>query len=446
VTVTYPIIKITIGEEELTFENEEVISATLIEEFSPISAEIPISTIEFRIISTDTSFSMFEGEYFELLSERLPVEVSESIDGVTNLLGNFYLSEWKNVSDYEFEFKAMDVIGVLDATDYDGNFWSTGTAISTIMSDMLDPLNILYTLDATLGADTLQGWIPPGTYREALQQICFAGAATAITSRSNRLLIDYLVLPDNIYDIKILDSEKLMEQSVELLPLVTSVELVSHDYEEGEDSEDIFSEELAIGTHKIVFEQPYFDLVVTGPGYTPTVLASEGGDYIMSEGNDYIEAGGEYIFGPNSLYLELTVAGLVEVTGTPWLDSKRGFVVEETGLNEYANKNALKIAEATLINSTIAPAIVATVQDYYRQRYLKTITILPSETKIGDIVLTGTLYDKMILGTVEKIQTNLVGGYIAEVEIVGIQYPGVSMEPETFTMTGTDATLTYSEE
>jgi hypothetical protein len=76
--ITYPIIQIVIGEQTLEFSGEEVSYANLIEEINPISVEIPISAIEFNIISTDTSLSIFDGELFQLLSERLPVFVYET--------------------------------------------------------------------------------------------------------------------------------------------------------------------------------------------------------------------------------------------------------------------------------------------------------------------------------------------------------------------------------
>jgi len=419
--ITYPIIRLTIGTETLEFSNEEVISANLIEETNMISVEVPISTIEFRILSTDESFSMFSGEYFDLLSERLPVMVYESIDGVETFLGKYYLEEWKNVSEHEFEFKAIDIIGVMDATDYDGGFWGTATALSTILAQILNPIDVLYTLDDDIKDTELTGWIPPGTYREALQQVCFAAKATASTARSSRLLINPVSLPDKLYDVKISDSEKFMEQSVELQPLVTSIELVAHNYTQGDTLEEIFNKELPAGSHKIIFEKPYYDIVINGPGYTPSLLITENEDFIITENGDFIEVGGEYVFGPNSLYLNMESAGTVIITGYPWLDSKRSYIFRETGVTEYANKNALKIDEATLISDTNAQDVLDQARDYYRQRYMQTIKLLPSSVKPTDIVLTNTFYGKKILANTKKMSTDMTGGYLATTEIFGIE-------------------------
>ena len=418
---TYPLIKLILESETLEYSGEEVMSADVLQEINPLSVELPISTFEFQILSTDESFSMFSGTYFDLLTERLPVFAYKNVDGDEQFIGKFYLSDWENISDHEFKFYAIDILGVLDATDYDGNFWSTATTLSEIIAATLDPINITYEIDSSIEDTELKGWIPPGNYREAIQQICFAAGATAITAGSSNLLIKPALIPTGAYDHLISNSEKLMDQPIKLQQLVTSIELVSHNYSQGADLETIFDEDLAAGSHKIIFEKPYYNIIVNGPGYTPDYLITEGGDYITTEGGDYIEVGGEYRFGPNCLYLELQSAGHVTVTGYPWVDSKRSFTFYESGLTEYANKNALKVADATMVNLSNAQTILNLLRDYYRLRYLQKLSILPStEVYPRDIIFTNTIYDNPILVGVNKINTDLTGGCIMKVEALGI--------------------------
>jgi hypothetical protein len=393
----------------------------LIEEVNLISREIPNNAVEFKIINNDSSFSMFDGETFQLLSERLPVFVYENVDGSNQFLGKFYLEEWENISEYEFKFRAIDIIGVMDATDYDGGFWSSATTLQDVLSDILNPIDVLFTIDESIADVEISGWIPPGNYRQALQQVCFSARATASTFGSDRLLIKPINLPSGKYDWKIRDSEKYLNQSIKLQPLITSIEIVSHNYTQGTELETIFEKYLDAGSHKIIFEKPYYDIVVNGPGYIPTLLITEGGDYIVTESGDYIEVGGEYVFGPNCLYLEMTEGGTVTITGYPWLDSKRSFIFRETGIQKYANKNSLKVEDATMISTDNAQIVLEQMRDYYRQRYIKNITLLPSDVEIGDTVLTGTIYQKNILGTAQKMDIDLSGGYVAKTDLLGIE-------------------------
>jgi hypothetical protein len=194
-TITYPIIEIYTTDKVLSFSGAEITSANLVEEINAISIELPISTLEFKILNYSDSFSMFEDEYSQILTKRLPVLAYESVDGEKRLLGKFYLATWENVSEHEFEFTAVNIIGVLEDTDYPGSFWEDPTPLSTVLALTLDPINISYTLDEAIEDVEINGWIPSGNYRQALQQILFAAGAIAITARSETLDIVPVRLP-----------------------------------------------------------------------------------------------------------------------------------------------------------------------------------------------------------------------------------------------------------
>ncbi len=422
-STTYPVIDVTVlAGTTLRFEGEDVISASVTQEINPVSVEVPISTVEFKVINSYPTFHMFSGETYELLSQRLPVMVYANVAGVNHFIGKFYLQTWKNVSDTQIEFTAIDILGVMDNTDYDGGFWSSATTLPAILSTILGPIDVSYTVDASLASIELTGWIPPCTYREALQQVCFAARATAKTSESSTLDIVPVVIPSTTYDAEILDTEKSQNQSIDLLPLVTRIELVSHTYTASSTIEDIFEENLDVGTYKIVFEKPYHTVVITGPGYATWTLITEGGDDVLTEGGDNVEVGGQYVLGPNSLYLEITTAGTVAVTGYPWLDSKRSFIFTETVAEEFANKNTKTISDATMISLVNAQDVLDQLRDYYRLRYKQHMRLFSSDIDLDEIVLTSTNQSKQIIGTVLKRDLDLTGGNLADVDILGVEY------------------------
>ncbi len=435
---TYPVIQMTIGTTLMEFSNEQVIDAVIVEEVNVLGIELPASVLEFKIVLYDESFSMFSGEYYQQLKKRLPVMAYEMVNGESQFLGRFYLDEWKNTSEYEFEFRALDLVGVLGLLDYDGGFWSTATKMPVILAQVLNPISAAYTLDAALADVEVNGWIPPGNYREALQQICFAAGATVSTARSERILITPVYLPEVVYDIRVKDEMRMMQQAVKLESPVTSIELIAHNYTQGTEEEEIFDEDLEAGSHKIVFEKPYYNISVNGPGYTPFVLATEGGDYLTTEGGDYLEIGGEYVFGSNSLYLELSSAGHVTITGYPWVDSKRAFTFRETGILSSENNNPIKIESATMIGMANAQTVLDRLRDFYRQRYTQDITLLPSEVKAGEVILTNVFYGNLLLATVHKMDLNLTGGFIAKTSIRGIspEYVPPAEEPTRRPRTG----------
>jgi len=392
--ITDSIILLTLSESiELKFTKEQIISAVVVEEFNPITAELPISTLEFSIINNDDRLSMFSGEYYALLSERLPILVYERItegddDPVERLIGKFYLDSWENVSESEFKFIAIDLVGVLETTTYDGNFWSEPTSTKEILEALLTSVNAPYSIASGIDEIEISGWNPPGTYRTALQQICFASGVCVSTSRSQKLNFSLVLLPSLLYDKRIYDSQKLLKQPISLLPLVTSIELVAHNYSQDVTQETIFEAELEAGSHKIVFDKPYYDIIVEGGGYTPVLLAAEDETEIVTENEENIEAGGEFVFGANSLFLDLTEGGEVAVKGYPWKDNKKSFIFNESGITEFTKRLDLKIESATLINSTIAPTILSSLRDFYRIRYNYSFTGIPNDLELKTLIRT----------------------------------------------------------
>lgn len=418
-SISYANIQIRLANGQFVdFAREQIVSANVVEEFNAIAEEVPSSILEFKVIDRDGSLSMFDGALYEQLVERLPVFCYQFVEDDYRLVGKFYLDSWRNLTEKYVEFTAIDIIGVLAATDFDGIFWESDVPLATAMADVFGALNTQYVISSELSDVEISGWIPPGSYRDALQQICFASGAMAITARREQLHIVPSTFPTGVHDAKI-DSRVANSLSIEMLPLVSSIELVSHNYTQSAESETIFDKTLAAGNHKIVFDKPYFDISIDGLGYIPNVLGTEGGDYIATEDGDYIEAGGEFKFGTNSVHIYLSEEAHVTITGTPWIDSKRSFIFNEPGVTPSTNKKTLIISNATLVNFERAQAILERLRDYYRQRYIQTLKMTPTTIRTGDIVLSNTFQLRKILSSVQKMEIDLTGGYFSTMTLRG---------------------------
>jgi len=418
-----------IGSTVLEFTGEQVINASIVEEVSPLCTELPASALDFKIMLYDESFSMFSGEYYQQLKKRLPILVYERVGLEDRFVGKFYLDEWKNTSEREFEFSAIDLVGLLEMINYDGGFWATPTEIGAVLEQLLTPINVAYSLSPALSGVKVSGWIPPGNYRGAIQQVCFAAGATVSTARSQVLEIKPITIPQLVYDTRVTDQDKLMERSVKLEQQITSIEIVSHNYSQSETVETIFDEDLQAGSHKIIFEKPYYSILVNGPGYVANTLATEAGDELITEGGDSLEVGGQYNFGTNSLYLELSSPGHVTITGRSWVDSKRSFLFREEGIAD--DSNPIKVEDATMVSVGNAQGVLDKMRDYYRQRYTQEMTMLPTNVKPGNIVKTSAFYGESLIASVLKMELDLTGGYLAKTSIRGWrpQYVPPSEQP-----------------
>lgn len=442
--ITYPKIVLTLSDgANLTFDDMAIIEANILEELQPISATLPISTLNVTIFDADGDFSIYNDD--ETLSERQIIDVYEVVNGFDHVIGRFYLDEWEIPDEKTLKLSGIDLIGILDTTSFDGRFWSSLTRLDVVLESVLGEANVSYELEGSLADTQVKGWIPPGSLREALQQICFAAGAAATTSRRKNLGVIGVALPavNNWHEFDIGVNDRFVDSKTSLKPLVTGIELVSHNYQKGEEQVTVFEDFLPAGNHKIVFEEPLYDVDVTGVGYIPVLLGTDDGDILVNADGDQLVAYGEFVYGPNSVHLTVDPpGGDVKVTGFKWIDSQQVFRFAETGISEFAKKNVLSISAATLVSNHNASAVLSRLRDYYRQRYVQTMTILPtvgnkygehlygeakfswatSALRVGKMVSIATLTAGVSLRAVfEKASIDLTGGFLMNGDAIGVK-------------------------
>lgn len=219
------------------FSGRDLVSANVLEEIDPISSELRINTLNFTLYSEDAEFSILNPQgIFSRLQQRQPLKVFEYIDGVKKGMGTYYLDEWENEDEYNINMTGIDLVGVIDGTNFAGGMYSNATA-STIIQEIMTSANAEYELDSSLAGKILSGMIPVCTHREALQQVAFAIGGIVDCSRNHKIKI--YPLPIAVIG-HIGKDRKFIGHKLKLKPLVTGVEVTAHNYINGEDNPQIF--------------------------------------------------------------------------------------------------------------------------------------------------------------------------------------------------------------
>ena len=512
---TYPIINLNINNETIQFSAAEVIEAEVVQEIHPANVELPASTARIRIwldnvVVDDNNqtmsdkFSPFSsGIYYQAMMAGLVVDVHESVDGVSHPIGRFYLQEWNSPKEGELEMVCTDAIGILEQLTYLGNFFEVPTTVKAIIADIFAEVGLSYEIDPLIANKTLKGYLPGNkTLRETLQHVLFAAGAYAVTAGVNSagaftMRIKPSVFPDaivvyptsyydnaaalydnadtkyadQVIDAYITHNDKIDAQELNILPLVTGIDITSHDYAKGTAVEEIFSAQLTPGDYMVVYPKPYHWVTATGIGDAITYLATANDtvDEILALPNSVLDAGentyeiiltgyGEFEYGVNYVYLHVPeVEGEIPeviVTGKPWLDSTQSFkwtnpasILTFNSGAVYDDVNALyntatyrrdwqvnvppniwKIDSATLVPSiqTVGEetvnAVLSKVSEYAALRYQQNATLFPRmDIEPGEVDLVETLYGKQIVGVVERMVSRLSGGYLIETEFIGTE-------------------------
>jgi hypothetical protein len=65
---------------------------------------------------------------------------------------------------------------------------------------------------------------------------------------------------------------------------------------------------------------------------------------------------------------------------------------------------------------------LAKVAEYVRLRYQHNLTLFPrSDLEPGEVVMADSLYGEDVVGIVEKLVSNLSGGYLIDTELIGVE-------------------------
>lgn len=402
---------------------------------------VPTVTIVNNVYpSIREKFSPFsDGAYYQAMAAGLVVDISESIDGVEQPVGRFYTEDWNCPREGELEIVCSDLLGMMDNKSYLGNFFENPTRVDVIIADIMAYIGVGYTLDATVGSKLLKGYIPGNiTLREALQQVLFAAGAYASTAGSYTLSIKPSVIPvaNSTGDVTITDDEKTDSQKLKLNQKITGVSVMSHDYYKSEGVvEEIFSAYLEPGDYLIVYPKPYWHVQAEGVGDSLVYLANSNGDVIVSPDSGAYPSCtiyttfGNFEFGTNHVFLHVpSPGGQSLITGKPWHESTQLFEWLSEGADN-ARANVWKIDSATLIPSVktsteeTAVEVLARVVSYASLRYQQEITLFPcTDVGLGNIAVVDSLWSKDIVGIVEKMISDLSGGYLIGTEIVGLEH------------------------
>ena len=430
---TYPILRFALDGTPIEFSDSDILECSMLLEVNPISAVLPASTVSVRVFTTDPRFSIFsDGEFYNALTKHLPMVVLVKWNGATVYMGEFYLDSWKMETENILSFELIDALGVCANIDYPGSYWETDTALSEVVTEILSRTTIKSKLDTGIQNRPIKGWISLSSVRDALQQVCFAARVEVKTDGISGFRFVDAELPiqaDAESYLYIADSVKTQDQAVEILPQVTDIELISHDYynlgEAAQTVEEIYSAWLEPGNYIISYPKPYWKVWGEGAGAFPIYVATEDGRVIVTEdsGNTWATArvateSETFMFGSNYVSVNVTTAGQITLWGYPWLSADRPHRHHEIS----DTSNAITIENAMLVNSENASDVLSKIVEYYNLRHQTRVRVFPTILTLGGLYKIDSFRSKQLLGVGERFEIDLTGGFLTTATFRGMEY------------------------
>lgn len=376
----------------LPVTGSNLLSANLLEEVDPTSAEISINTLNFSVFSVEGNFSVTNPTgYYDFLQRKQRVDAYEYVNGVKQYMGAFYLDEPESTNEKSTNMGCLDMVGILDQTYFKGGIYKDKK-----LSDLLEDIRlsagagVVFDVSADLVNELINGYIQICTHREALQQIAFALGAVVDCSRSYTIKM-YIPDKEAIHQVDI--GRKIDDHSVKQKSLVTSVAVTSHTYVVNEQAAELFKGNLEVGEHEITFNSPAHTLTVTGA----TIVTS----------------------GANYALINVVEEQEVVITGKGYVDNLQAFKAMLANIPTNERMNEVAIDQATLICPVRAQAVADNLLGYYQNRLEDTGKILLANESVGDNASLKMVGNKAINGTIESLEIDLVGGFLASGKITG---------------------------
>lgn len=375
----------------VTWDEDDIKTASLVEETDPISNALKINKLTFQFVDKANEFNLANSEgLHKALQKKQHIEPYEIVDGERMYLGRYFLttpSSDKSLAKME----ATDYIGLLDDTDFkDGRVYN-GELAGNVLADIFAGTDIPFEVAEDVAATPLHGWLKIQTRRKALREVLFACGAVAETARRDNV---WIYKPSRLIQSDIPRSRK-FSTTTKQDTYISEVSIKYSEYTEGAEEKELVKQSIyPAGLNEVKFSSPVSDLRISV--------------------GEIVEAKTNYIV------FRLPEEAAVTIYGRQY--SKQDITVTSAVQQLRAGENPkAKSFTGTLFNYSQARIISQAILDYYQLSLILNIRYLAAQEKPGQwAAVENTLVGRGgYAAGLESIKTDLTGGYISTAQLRG---------------------------
>lgn len=366
------------------FLGDELGSVKLTQEINFISENLVANTCDFQLNSkSDINFSFQTNQSLSAFFYK-------------SLKATAFVDKAKRTGRHNWTVSNYDYIALADNMKYFGGMFNKKNA-AELIDNILTEVKIPYEISEDLLNETVTGYIPICTVRQALQMICFAIGAVANTAYSDKI---------KIFKVKNEITQRITKHNIRKSPVfetsdkVTEVQLTQYKYANGEPDQTLYeADKDGTGQNILVeFSEPYIALDI------------EKGT-ILSKGVNYA-------------YINANTGCIL--TGQKYYQGRTIKSKKNPNITATTKENVITIDGQTLISEDNADKILNLCYDYYMKNNKATVSIDVGydglkQVKYGEVkygtVKYGSLMktDKIELGDMVTIETEYMGDITGQI-------------------------------
>ena len=377
----------------MTYDEDTIMSAKLSEKVDVTGATAPYNTLTFTLNDDEGMFNpQNEKGAWRYIQSGQPLTAYEDIDGDTVNLGTFYINSWE-YKDATATFNCTSPLGLLANSMYDGWVWTSPVSAAAILEGIFDSVGFEDYDIANDITEYVQGVLPRGNAKDAIQQVCFAIGAVIDDSRGKNIKIYH---PDRNMDSTIGRNRKFQgKSSGELDEYVNGVSINVTRYLLKSEKTEVFRGKLTAGRHDIYFTEP-----IKTPTATNANIHLGTPFYMWVEPTDPTQEVVVEAYGYDTTDFAITAAEEPEVGQTP-------------KTKEYSG--------LTMYNVDLLPNIARKLLEYHKLRQTLSMSYLCGIEKVGEWIGVEDTWEafKIAVTMIESQDIDLTGGFIATAKCRG---------------------------
>lgn len=360
----------------VVFGRSELISVRLTNEVDPSLCYLPVDTL--RVEVQDRKMRVFSPQ------ENQRMEVYRDGD----LLAAHYIMDSGRESRHYYTFSCQSAIGLL-SDEYLGGIYED-VPLEELLADVLD--GRAYALDASFVGQTVRGYLPVCTRREALQQIAFALGAMVTTQGYDAICL--WTLPEDV-SAAFTNKQIFTGAKAETSPRIARFELAAHSYKKSSEVVTLISNQEVSGEDQLfTFYEPHYDYTIEGG-----VITDSGANWV-----------------------KITAEGAVSVNAKTYIHNMAMHTKRNVLATAAERNNVMTVDSATLIHGGNVQKALERL--YSSGQYRQTVTqeAIISGQRAGDLVDSVTPWETQIRGYITSMESTLTqNGRTAAVTILGTE-------------------------
>lgn len=319
----------------------------------------------------------------------------------------FYLESIKQVGKWDWEFKCVSPIGVLNSSDHYGGMY-IGEKVGAVIADIIGGV-VPYTIDGDLADVEVHQWLPKSSRRNNLRDVLFASnAIVQYNSNGDLHFVQYSTVPEP-YQVAI--TSFYMGGSVAKGTPATQAIVVEHNFvARTSDTVVTLYDGEASGT-----------MIVTPKGASVNGVLVEFKSPMHS-----LACTGASILESNPNYAVISSTGYASLTGKSYTHTERQ-VVKDSDNKEGSSPNIVRAAKCTLVDIRTSKTALERVMAFYGYAYRVSVDLLITNQKCGDYISFVDPYGGQRVGYIEtmdivyskevKATCNIVCGFIPPYDV-----------------------------